>query len=258
MKKTMKLLALTLVLALALSLAACANRNTYSAAKSANADVIDLDKAKQIAYDDAGATEEQAVDKDYELEDGVYEIDFQVGDMEYEYKISAADGKILRADKEPDTRDDTVADRPEYIGLEKAKQIAYAHAGVVEADAFDKDYDLENGVYEIEFQLGNTEYDYKIRATDGKILHCHNEPGHHDDDHHDAYVADRSDYIGLEKAKSIAYQNAGVDEAKAFDKDYDLEKGVYDIEFTFDGMEYDYKIDARTGEILRAKKEIDD
>ena len=33
---------------------------------------------------------------------------------------------------------------------------------------------------------------------------------------------------------------------------------VYEVEFKSAGCEYDYEIDAKTGEILKAEKDIDD
>lgn len=62
----------------------------------------------------------------------------------------------------------------EYIGEEKAKEIALNHAGVSEADAgFVKgkfEYDDGTAVYEIEFYSGKTEYEYKINAVSGEII----------------------------------------------------------------------------------------
>ena len=57
-------------------------------------------KAKSIALNHAGLSENQAYDMDIELddEDGklVYEIEFKSGGMEYSYEINAATGAILK------------------------------------------------------------------------------------------------------------------------------------------------------------------
>lgn len=62
----------------------------------------------------------------------------------------------------------------EYIGEEKAEEIALNHAGINEADAsFVKskfEYDDGIAVYEIEFYSGKTEYEYKINAVSGEII----------------------------------------------------------------------------------------
>ena len=40
--------------------------------------------------------------------------------------------------------------------------------------------------------------------------------------------------------------------------DYDRKLPDYEVEFFYDGYEYDYKIHAETGEILSVNKEYDD
>ena len=61
-------------------------------------------KAKSIALNHAGLSENQAYDMDIELddEDGtlVYEIEFKSGNMEYDYEIDAASGTILKHEAE--------------------------------------------------------------------------------------------------------------------------------------------------------------
>ena len=56
------------------------------------------------------------------------------------------------------------------ISADKAKAIAFGHAGVSAGQVreFSVEYD-DDGVYEIDFKVGNTEYDYEIGATDGYI-----------------------------------------------------------------------------------------
>ncbi|MBR5809015.1 MAG: PepSY domain-containing protein [Clostridia bacterium] len=65
--------------------------------------------------------------------------------------------------------------------------------------------------------------------------------------------------ITKEKAKRIALTHAGASEDKIqrLELKEDREDGrqVYEIEFDFEGLEYDYEIDAKTGEILKFGKE---
>lgn len=60
------------------------------------------------------------------------------------------------------------------ITLDEAKKIALDHAGLKESDVrFAKaelDYDDGRAEYEIEFYLGQTEYEYEIDASSGMIL----------------------------------------------------------------------------------------
>ncbi len=68
-------------------------------------------------------------------------------------------------------------------------------------------------------------------------------------------------YIGSEKAKSIALKHASLSasEIAQFEWEMDFEHGVmvYDIEFTCGGYEYDYEINARSGEVIQADRERD-
>ncbi len=78
------------VVILAVVLSGCAFGGAKRIAKS---------EALQIALTDAGLTKDQVVDVDIELERNVrsawYEIDFESGRSEYEYRIDAYSGEIL-------------------------------------------------------------------------------------------------------------------------------------------------------------------
>ena len=73
---------------------------------SGTAQDIGYAKAKSIALDHAGVSENEAYDMDIELddEDGilVYEVEFKSGGMEYSYEINAATGAILKHESELD------------------------------------------------------------------------------------------------------------------------------------------------------------
>lgn len=67
--------------------------------------------------------------------------------------------------------------------------------------------------------------------------------------------------IGEERAKQIALEHAGVNEADTqrlrVEFDYDDGRAEYEVEWDVGRMEYDYEIDAYTGEILSFEKELD-
>lgn len=64
---------------------------------------ISADKAKAIAFGHAGVSAGQVRDLSVEYDDdGVYEIDFKVGNTEYDYEIGTTDGSIRKADVEQD------------------------------------------------------------------------------------------------------------------------------------------------------------
>ena len=65
-------------------------------------------------------------------------------------------------------------DTSNFIGAEKAKELAIKQAGIaLDNVIFDRvELDRDDGIwcYEIEFRQGYTEYDAKIKAIDGTIL----------------------------------------------------------------------------------------
>lgn len=69
-------------------------------------------------------------------------------------------------------------------------------------------------------------------------------------------------YIGAEKAKAIALEHAGLSASQIshYECGMDYEHGVmvYDVEFVGNSYEYDYEINARSGEIVQADRERDD
>jgi len=89
-----------------LAAASTPNATTKPAAPSEAAQNIGHAKAKSIALNHAGVSENEAYDMEIELddEDGtlVYEVEFKSGGMEYSYEINAASGAILKHEAEID------------------------------------------------------------------------------------------------------------------------------------------------------------
>ena len=141
-----------------------------------------------------------------------------------------------------------------YIGEEKAKQIALDHAGLTASQVVfvrsHLDWDDGRAEYEVEFYANGTEYDYDIDAITGNIRSY---------DYDAEYYTPNSgspstgSYIGEEKAKQIALDHAGLSaSAVTFVRshlDWDDGRAEYEVEFYANGTEYDYDIDAVTGNI---------
>lgn len=70
------------------------------------ADVIGEEEAKRIAFEDAGVAEQDAtlIKVELDIDDGVtkYEVEFHVGQTEYEYDIDATTGDIIRPSMDMD------------------------------------------------------------------------------------------------------------------------------------------------------------
>lgn len=140
----------------------------------------DEEAAKNAAFTHAGVTAAQVSRLRCKLEwdDGhqVYDIDFWVGDTEYDYEIEASTGVVLAAQQERGIRASGTSTRQpgSFIGEEAAKNAAFAHAGISAADAGSIQCELgeDDGhwVYEVEFRTGGVEYDYEIDASTGTVV----------------------------------------------------------------------------------------
>lgn len=72
-------------------------------------------------------------------------------------------------------------------------------------------------------------------------------------------ASDKS-YIGRDKALEIALSDAGVSSPTWSEVEMDYDDGfmTYEVEFTYNNREYDYEINAITGDILESNREYDD
>ena len=143
-----------------------------------------LDIAKAAALKDAGLSESDVTFKKTELDNShgtqVYDIEFYTSDTKYDYEIDASNGTVLEKSIEqfqlqtPPTDSAINSSGNDYIGIDRAKEIALNHAQMNESDVQFAKAKLENddGVveYEIEFYFGRTEYDYTIDAVSGNII----------------------------------------------------------------------------------------
>lgn len=69
---------------------------------------------------------------------------------------------------------------------------------------------------------------------------------------------DNKGRIGIQKARELALAHAGLKDAVFSEGEYDLDDGIYELEFTADGIEYEYEVNAFTGKITAADREHND
>ena len=146
-----------------------------------------IDAAKAAALADAGLAESDVTftkeKLDWDEGIAVYDIEFLTADTEYDYEIDAATGAVLDKSAEllrPNESPGQAIDAG--IGVESAKEIAAAHAGLSKEEAFftKAELELEHGrsEYEIEFYHDRIEYEYTIDAATGAILEYKSEYDH--------------------------------------------------------------------------------
>ena len=205
-------------------------------------DFISLEEAKEIALKDAGLNEatQKIVFTREELSRNsgkpCYILEFYTAKKQYSYKVDAKNGSIIEA--------------YHFILLADAKKIALDDAGVNVKVVFTTEELVAGGIkspyYYFVFERDSARWTYKIDAVLGVIM----------DKTCDKIISPTPEFIGLEKAKQIALEDAGLDEATqkiVFTKE-DLSrnsgKPCYILEFYTDKCAYSYKVDAVSGDIL--------
>ena len=172
----------------------------------------------------------------------------------------------------------TAGGQAEYIGIDAAKAVALESAGVAEDDAVfsTAGLDKRNGMdyYAVDFTAGGQSYEYDIDAVTGVVIDSSSgggtaeTPAAGDDDGTVSAPAAASPSpsagqttggqaaaVTEEQARETALSHAGLtaDQVTFVRSELDRDDGrlMYDVEFyTSDYKEYDYEIDAATGEIL--------
>lgn len=144
-----------------------------------------------------------------------------------------------------------------YISTEEAKNTALEHAGLTGTEVVwgTARLDREDGrtVYDIEFWLGSSEYDYELDACTGEILAYD-----FDIEGNAASGSEGSSQshgeISSDEAKAIALKRAGLtaEQVRYIDIAYEYDDGraVYQIDFITDSMEYEIEINAADGSVI--------
>ena len=205
-------------------------------------DFISLEEAKEIALKDAGLNEatQKIVFTREELNRNsgkpCYILEFYTAKKQYSYKVDAKNGSIIEA--------------YHFILLADAKKIALDDAGVNVKVVFTTEELVAGGIkspyYYFVFESDSARWTYKIDAVLGVIM----------DKSCDKIIPLAPEFIGLEKAKQIALEDAGLDEATqkiVFTREElsrNQGKPCYILEFYTDKCAYSYKVDAVSGDIL--------
>ena len=205
-------------------------------------DFISLEEAKEIALKDAGLNEatQKIVFTREELSRNsgkpCYILEFYTAKKQYSYKVDAKNGSIIEA--------------YHFILLADAKKIALDDAGVNVKVVFTTEELVAGGIkspyYYFVFESDSARWTYKIDAVLGVIM----------DKTCDKIIPLAPEFIGFEKAKQIALEDAGLDEATqkiVFTREElsrNQGKPCYILEFYTDKCAYSYKVDAVSGDIL--------
>lgn len=203
--------------------------------------------AEKIALDKAGEGQIMALSFDYENGRTVYEGEIFGVNKKYEFDIDAVTGEIVQWEEEIFSilPDETAG----YIGEEKAKQLVLEKASGGNFVEFKLDIDDGKIHYEGKLVKGDVKYEFEISAIDGRILEW-------EEERHNNMSTDRTGgYIDEEKAKQLVLKKVPGGNFVEFKLDIDDSVAIYEGELVKDRTQYEFEIDAVSGQFL--KWEID-
>lgn len=222
-----------------------------------------------------------------------YEVDFEYLGTDYDCFIDAVTGQVLAfsgpaanaagsfqsfgqpqsqapaeapanapAPAEAPAAPDAPAAPEGAISREDALKIALADVGLEESQVYsiDIEQDQKKGtaVYEVDFETEDTDFDYTIDAATGAITRMDSSPKQHLGDAA-ANAQPSGELIGREAALAAALKDAGLAESDVYDIGIELDRRLrsvcYEVDFETASTEYEYDIDAATGEILNSRTE---
>lgn len=247
------------------------NKTVLSAQADEASAVLTQDAALAIVLADAKLTQEEISELEIELDkDGVnshYDINFEKDGRDYDYEVNAQTGEVLKREI-PQVA--PVSTEPETaITKEKALEIALADAGLKQNEIQDLDIELDKDEgtvhYDVDFEKDDKDYDYEIDAQTGEILKkdVPKAPAATTtaSSNTSSSTTSSSKNIGRTKARDIALKHAGLKASQVRDLEVELDKEGgkthYDVDFEYNGYDYDYEIDAVSGKILKSRKEKD-
>lgn len=222
-----------------------------------------------------------------------YQICFEADGTEYEYAVDAFTGVIIEetsskeallsqssapesettgpSSEENTSIESTAVSSPDstvvspsessssgILDEAAALDIALAHAGITESDAkrveIKRDYEDDIAVYEIQFRAdGQQKYEFKIDAATGAVVSYDYER-----DSRDAQAASSgSAVLSEEEIRGIVQKRVPGAPAENIFLHLDEDDGRMEYEGTlfFDGMEYEFKIDAYSGSVTEWESE---
>ena len=204
--------------------------------------LISLRKAREIALNDAGITDEnEATFTKEELNRSTdrpcWILEFYTEKYQYSYKIDAKTGEIVFCTR--------------YISMAKARTIALSDAEFSDSNkvVFTVENLVDGGIktpyYLFVFNNGFTQWTYRIDATDGSVM----------------YRNEEVLMVSLDKAKEIALADAEIPKGVevVFTKEIlsrNSGRPCWILEFYTEKYQFSYKVDAKTGEVIFSRRYI--
>ena len=243
-----------------------------------SAGAVTQTQATEIALDHAGVTQEDLLSLSVKLEQEggrqVFDIQFTTDDREYQYDVTSNSGEIVNYSYQPTgqtsqeepqaeasqsqesqgtssqaSQQESSQSQSQGITQEEAQAIALNHAGVTleEATIYKVKADVENGrsVYDVEFAVGATEYDYEIAQDTGEILSYDADvEGWTPTTGQNETASQTSGEITMEQAVQLVLERVpgATAEQVRIEEDYDDGRKTYEGEVYYNRAEYEFEI----------------
>lgn len=243
-----------------------------------SAGAVTQTQATEIALEHAGVTQEELLSLSVKLEQEggrqVFDIQFTTDDREYQYDVTSNSGEIVNYSYQPTgqtsqeepqaeasqsqesqgtssqaSQQESSQSQSQGITQEEAQAIALNHAGVTleEATIYKVKADVEDGrsVYDVEFAVGATEYDYEIAQDTGEILSYDADvEGWTPTTGQNETASQTSGEITIEQAVQLVLERVpgATAEQVRIEEDYDDGRRTYEGEVYYNQAEYEFEI----------------
>lgn len=185
---------------------------------------IGRDAALEAALNDAGVSESDTsrLQVSEERDDGrkIYEIRFDVGQTEYDYEILASDGQVISSD------------------IDSSREASAGNAGTgaqstTQTDGTGQSTAQDDAAQQNTEQAGNAQNQQSGAANNGEVA------------------------VSLEEASAIALEKVpgATENDLRIELDYDDGRYRYEGDIIYQQVEYDFEINADTGEVIEWSEE---
>lgn len=185
---------------------------------------IGRDAALEAALNDAGVSESDTsrLQVSEERDDGrkIYEIRFDVGQTEYDYEILASDGQVISSD------------------IDSSREVSAGNAGTgaqstTQTDGTGQSTAQDDAAQQNTEQAGNAQNQQSGAANNAEVA------------------------VSLEEASAIALEKVpgATENDLRIELDYDDGRYRYEGDIIYQQVEYDFEINADTGEVIEWSEE---
>ena len=149
------------------------------------------------------------------------------------------------------------------VSYEQVKEIALAKIGGGKVKEIELDYERDFLVYEVEVKYKDIKYELEISAQTGRVVRCKPDLTSGAESAEpvkglaEATLPSSQNESPVkilpEQAEKIALAKVGGGKIKEIELEYDKNRLLYEVEIKYEDREYEVKVDAFSGKIIKCK-----